>query len=258
VNEPVPSLLERRADCPLRLASLVERCMAKEPAERPASMDEVVAELQACLAELDGRPDGEATMITKSPVVKQSRRRREPVQRGRLVPSLLALLVLLLVGAVAAALLLLRDDGDPGGGNANAAGGGDALAISAITAYDPEGSGGEHDEDAPLATDGDPGTFWRTETYEDQLSLIKSGVGLVVDTADAAVSELTVSTDTPGFTAEIRAGGSPQAFEQTVSGPQTVEEETTFELDETDARYLLVWITELDGGSAHINEVTAS
>ncbi len=35
VNEPVPSLLERRTDCPLRLASLVERCMAKEPAERP-------------------------------------------------------------------------------------------------------------------------------------------------------------------------------------------------------------------------------
>jgi hypothetical protein len=196
-------------------------------------------------------------MITKSPVVKQSRRRREPVQRGRFVSSLIALLVLLLVGAVAAALLLLRDDGDPGA-NANAAGGGEAVAISAITAYDPEGSGGEHDEDAPLATDGEPGTFWRTETYEDQLSLIKSGVGLVVDTADAAVSELKVSTDTPGFTAEIRAGGSPQAFEQTVSGPQTVGEETTFELEETDARYLLVWITELEGGSAHINEVTAS
>src|SRR5688572_1816017 len=33
VNEPVPGLLERRTDCPLRLASLVERCMAKEPAE---------------------------------------------------------------------------------------------------------------------------------------------------------------------------------------------------------------------------------
>src|SRR5687767_9566317 len=54
VNEPVPGLLERRTDCPLRLAAVVERCMAKEPADRPASMDEVVAELQACLHELGG------------------------------------------------------------------------------------------------------------------------------------------------------------------------------------------------------------
>ena len=32
---------------------------------------------------------------------------------------------------------------------------------------------------------------------------------------------------------------------------------TTFELEETEAPYLLLWITELDSGSAHVNEVTA-
>ena len=51
VNEPVPNVLEQRPDTPLRLASLVERCMAKTPADRPASMDEVVASSSRC-----GRP----------------------------------------------------------------------------------------------------------------------------------------------------------------------------------------------------------
>ena len=55
VNEPVPSVLDRRPDTPLRLASLVERCMAKDPADRPPSMDDVVGELEACLAELDAK-----------------------------------------------------------------------------------------------------------------------------------------------------------------------------------------------------------
>ena len=49
VNEPVPNVLDRRPDTPLRLASLIERCMAKLPAERPASMDEVVSELESVL-----------------------------------------------------------------------------------------------------------------------------------------------------------------------------------------------------------------
>ncbi len=67
VNEPVPNVLDRRPDVPLRLASLVERCLAKEPSDRPASMDEVVGELQACLADLDAKEDGEATMIVRKP-----------------------------------------------------------------------------------------------------------------------------------------------------------------------------------------------
>jgi eukaryotic-like serine/threonine-protein kinase len=42
VNDPVPSVLDRRPDTPIRLATLIERCMAKDSADRPASMEEVV------------------------------------------------------------------------------------------------------------------------------------------------------------------------------------------------------------------------
>ena len=39
VNEPVPSVLAARPEAPLRLAALVERCLAKSSSERPGSMD---------------------------------------------------------------------------------------------------------------------------------------------------------------------------------------------------------------------------
>ena len=253
VNEPVPSLLERRPDCPLRLAGLVERMMAKEPVSRPASMDEVVSELESCLSDLDARPDGEATMIVKAPVAKPARRRPERPRRTR--RRLAVLLPLLAVAGAAAAFLVLRDDEDAG----PAAGTATPVPLAGLAAYDPEGSGGEHDDEAGLATDGDPSTFWRTESYKSPLSLQKSGVGLVLDTRGAEVSTLTVTSDTPGFTAEIRAGRSPGSFDDAaISESRTIGRKTTFELEETDARYLLFWITEIQSGSAHVNEVRGS
>jgi eukaryotic-like serine/threonine-protein kinase len=255
VNEPVPGLLERRTDCPLRLASLVERCMAKEPAERPASMDEVVAELQACLAELDGRPDGEATMIVRSPVVRERRPRRES-SRPRQTPLLLALAGLVVLAAVAAALVLLRDD--PGASGSAAPDGGAEIALQGVGAYDPDGGDGEHDDEAALATDGDPATYWPTQNYNSQLSAFKSGVGVVLDAGEPrALEQLALTTDTPGFSAEIRAGASPTGPFETVGGSKAVNGKTTWELDGAEAQYYVVWITELIG-SAHINEVTAS
>ncbi|MBA2460653.1 MAG: serine/threonine protein kinase [Actinobacteria bacterium] len=252
VNDPVPSVLERRPDCPLRLASLVERMMAKEPPDRPASMDEVVGELEACRAELDARPDGDATMILKSPVLKSSRRRPgRPPRSGR---GLLVLLPLAAVAAAAAAFFLTRD----GDGNDRAA---DApVRLQGVGAFDPPpGDSSEHDDEAGLATDGDPATFWRTENYRAPLDLIgKDGVGLVLDSGSkTGLSRITVTTDTPGFTAEIKAGDSPRGPFETVGGARTAGETAAWQLDGPEARYYLVWITELDG-VAHVNEVKAS
>ncbi len=255
VNEPVPSLLERRTDCPLRLAALIERCMAKEPADRPASMDEVVAELQACLAELDGRPDGDATMIVRPPAAKEKRPRRGAA-RSRRTPVLLALVLLALLAAAATAFALLRDD--PNGSGTAAPSGNTEVALQGVAAYDPDGGDGEHDDEAGLATDGDPATFWRTQTYNSQLSAFKSGVGVVLDAGEPrALERLVLTSDTPGFSAEIQAGSSPSGPFETVAESKAVNGETTWELDRTEARYYVVWITELIG-SGHVNEVTAS
>ena len=122
--------------------------------------------------------------------------------------------------------------------------------------YDPDGDDKvEHPERVADATDGDPATYWTTSTYSADFS--KPGVGLVLK-ADGAPAALTLTTDTPGFTAEIRSGNSPEGpFDTVVGESKTVTATTAWELDETDARYFVVWITDLDR-VAHVNEVKAS
>ena len=81
VSEPPPSVLEQRPDCPVRLDLAIQRAMAKDPADRFASMDELCAELEACLAELDGRDGEGATMIV--PPAPRPRRARPQRERRR-------------------------------------------------------------------------------------------------------------------------------------------------------------------------------
>ena len=73
------------------------------------------------------------------------------------------------------------------------------------------------------------------------------------------LSHLTVTTPTPGFTAEIQAGDSPTGGFMTDSSSQTVSGATTFTLDGKTAQYYVVWITQLPAQLyAQISEVTAT
>jgi eukaryotic-like serine/threonine-protein kinase len=248
VNEPVPSVLERRPDAPIRLGTLVEQCMAKAPADRPASMDDVVAELASIAAELDSRPDGEGTMIMRAPgrPARPPRQRRAARTRG--LPVWPLLLGLLLVAAVIGGLLLIGDGDEKRGAQ-----GGTPVKLTGVASFDPQGDNEEHSERVADATDNDPATYWTTETYR---AFSKDGVGLVLETS-GDVSQLALSTDTPGYTAEIRAGTSARGpFDDVVGEAKSVGETANWELD-TDARFLVIWITRLDA-VAHVNEVRAS
>src|SRR5688500_12526569 len=173
VNEPVPNVLERRPDAPLRLASLIECCMAKVPGERPASMDEVVSELESVLADLDTKDGGEATMIIRPKAAPKPT--RAPRQRGTRSPFPVwpVLVAVLLLAAVVGGILLAGRDGD----NPDAATGG-TVKLQGVASFDPQGDGEEHSERVQDATDGDPATYWTTERYD---SFSKPGVGLVLD-----------------------------------------------------------------------------
>src|SRR5436190_1508884 len=52
INEPPPSVLDRRGDVPLRVADAVDRALSKDPRHRFASMDAFARELEAARAEL--------------------------------------------------------------------------------------------------------------------------------------------------------------------------------------------------------------
>jgi hypothetical protein len=147
---------------------------------------------------------------------------------------------------------LRDDDGGP------AAATNTPIRLAGVDSYDPEGDNKEeHDEKVGNATDGDPATYWNTESYESEFT--KSGVGLVLDAGkEVEPKAITITTDTPGFKAEIREGDSSTGpFETRVSDSQTVEDRTTFDLTDAKSRYFLVWITALDE-IARIHEVRAS
>jgi serine/threonine-protein kinase len=259
LNEQPPDLVERRPDVPLRLAAAVDRALEKDPARRFPSMDTFAWELRQCLAELES-PETERTLITPSPVIRESAPRRVRARRSR--APLYILIVLVAVAAIVGGVLGLG--GSKGGKpSASTSGGGSTtpnVTLHGVGDYDPQGTGSEHSSSAPLATDGDPSTAWYTEHYASTaFGGLKDGLGLVVNAGrPVRLGKLTVSSSTPGFTARILAGNSPSSGFQTDSASQTVGGTTTFALNGKTAQYYVVWITQLPpGGSAKIEEVRA-
>ena len=260
VNDPVPSIASVRPDVPLRLDAALGRAMAKAPEDRFESMDAFVAELETVLGEL-GQPDSDRTTIMRpsapSPVSGAVAPRRA---RRRLSPWVALVVGLALIGAGLGAYLALRDTdggGDGGGGGGSVR----PIHLVASNAYDPHGDGQESDTEVAAATDGNATTAWHTEHYNNaDFGNLKDGVGLVVD-AGSPVSpkSLTVVTDTPGFTADVKAGPSSSCCFDTVSSSRTLQRRTTFELSvDPPRRYFLVWITKLPSSTlrAAVNEVS--
>jgi eukaryotic-like serine/threonine-protein kinase len=258
INDPPPDLLERRPDVPLRLAAAVDRALEKDPARRFASMAEFAAELRRCLAELD-TPDAERTLIVPSRLLRESRPQRVRAARSR--APIYVILALVAVAAIVAGILELGGaKGKPKAAPPSGVGG--AVALKGVTGYDPQGTGtpGEDNADASKATDGDATSYWSTEHYTNpQFGNLKKGVGLLIDAGQTVpLRSLTLTTDTPGYTAEIQAGDSPAGSFAADSSSKRVGRRTTFALSGKAARYYVVWITSLGAGNfAHVNEVKA-
>jgi eukaryotic-like serine/threonine-protein kinase len=262
INEPPPSVRERRPEVSPRLDSAIRRAMAKDPGDRFRSMDELAAELQGCLAELDGgrASPTDQTIVAPPPSRRDRRRlRRSGVDRPSVWPLILLLAGLAVLAGIFAAVFAFTDSGPKLSGLV----GRDksspplvAVSLTGVASYDPDGDQHEHDEDVALATDRNPDTYWTTEHYDSGLQ--KPGVGLVLDTGSAKkLASLTVKSDTPGFTAVIKAGSSPSGGFTPVSSAGAVGTQTKFSLDGDAARYYLIWITDLGPNAAvHVNEVS--
>jgi len=263
VNEPPPSLRDRRPDVSPRLEAAVDRALAKDPARRFSSMAAFAKELRACLAEAEGGgpalfADAERTLITPpAPAPSPAPVRR---RRSRRRPLAWILLALVVAGAAFAAVVLLGGVGDHSGGTSGGGSPGTAVQLHGVGDYDPGGNGGEHSETAPLATDGNAATVWTTEIYGSQdFGGLKDGVGLVLDAGSSVgLAQITVNTPTPGFTAGIQVGDSQSGPFAADSSSQTVAAKTTFALNGKSGQYYVVWITQLPPGNrAEISEVTA-
>jgi eukaryotic-like serine/threonine-protein kinase len=255
---PPPPVRSIRAGVPRSLEAVVLKALAKKPDDRFGSANEMRAALQAAGG------TGSATAVLRAPEAPPPQapppRERRPRSELRwLIPVLL-----LVMAAVAAALYLpgLLDEGtNTSSGPGNGGEGGGTVQVQEVLDFDPDGDGSEHPEDAPSAADGDPSTAWETENYSTPLQDQKPGVGLVFDLGESVDIESVAVQGSPSMDFELRAsdeqGSGFEDFEE-VDAASGVARETTIETGGTNARYWLVWITNLPGGgpgTAAISEV---
>ncbi len=194
-----------RPGVPKALEDVVCRAMARDPDGRFASAADFRAALLAAGA--TPPPEADLTAITVGPLGDRTTAVPRPAagvpgapiaaspgpsfrqtERSWLVPT--ALVVLAAVSLGVAGLLLDRSGaGKLLEGVRDVIGGpsGDAviqLPLAGASSFDPAdlgGDGSENDELVGNAIDGDLGTAWRTEGYNDRdITRLKSGVGLVV------------------------------------------------------------------------------
>ena len=263
VNEPPPSLRQRRPDVSPRLDAAVERALAKDPARRFPTMAAFAEELRACLAEPEQQPVDDLALTLVTPPVHApppfQTGRRKPTRSRRRWPVYL-LLALVVGGAAFAAVVLLGGVGHHGGTSGGSASG-TPVQLQGLSGYDPQGDGVEGNAVASQATDGSTLTSWSTETYRGpDFAGLKSGVGLVLAAGGPVkLAHLTLTTPTPGFTAEIQAGDSPTGGFTADSSSQTVDGTTkTFDLAGKTATYYVIWITKPSVDRVEISEVKAT
>jgi len=129
------------------------------------------------------------------------------------------------------------------------------IVVTGVGAYDPEGDQSENGGDARLATDGNATTAWKSEHY--RTTFRKSGVGLVLDAGrPVKATRVVVTSETPGFAAQVQVGASPIGPFTGASVTKTTAARTTYALKPRRGRYLVIWVTSMPAdGVAAVNEV---
>lgn len=259
-----------RAGVPTMLDAIVERALRQQtprglpPLTSPAAVAEALAEIPRPAplpppAAAPASPDDSASpTLSVQPAVPSYI--PAPARGGSSVGRtlMLSLVVVLFMAAIGlGGWQLGRVFGDragsPGPSAASSRPGApthaSALPVSGVTAYDPMGDNQEHNDEASNATDDDPQTVWKTDSYNSAaLGNLKPGVGLMLDMGKA-VSVRNVGLDMVGQGAslELHVGDQPDISAMpeaaSVSGAgQHVELRPDKPVK---GRYLLLWVTEL-------------
>ena len=244
INEPPPRVLDRRPDVPLRLAA-IDRALAKEPDDRSASMDDFVAELEACLAELGARDGGEGDGIVRAREPREPRRAAgaRGARRRRALPLLLAPRS----GCCARGRRGRRRSalGDATATTvAPAAAGGERSRSAASASYDPRrrrrASTTSGSPTRPTATRRPTGR--RDVRYA--RALHEAGVGLVLDAAGDA-EQLTRDDRHARLHGRDPGGRLAARPVRAVSGEHGRRHDDDLRSRRARRRYYVVWITEL-------------
>jgi hypothetical protein len=120
--------------------------------------------------------------------------------------------------------------------------------IASATTIDPSDTDGEHQEDVAKAFDGDPTTFWYTQTYKRaDFAGFKPAVGYAITlTTKTTVNTVTLHSNSMGGHVEIRATDAAHPTDGPVLAAGSFGPEGVFALvPPPDTQSLVLWITEL-------------
>lgn len=188
-------------------------------------------------------------------------RPKDPRRRRKLALGLAALgvAVLLVLGAVGSQVVSMFSTADPvivvPGTGASAGSSapsepptGSVLAAGADV-YDITGTG-DSSERVGRAIDGNPSSFWRTDTYNQQFPAFKQGIGVMVSFESAVqLSDLTIDSPSAGTVVEIRSAAavdSPFADTKVMATSTLQDGSTDIALPGSQpVTHVLVWITKL-------------
>jgi serine/threonine-protein kinase len=248
-------LRDRRQDVPRSLEAVVLRSLARDPAARFQSAEE----LRAGLLAVD--PDNAEVTPPAGLALAAAPAPRRGIPR-LLVAGLAALLFL-------SVAVIVRSGGGgqsgktgPKAGLAAPAGG--ALAEpKALPAhsFDPFGDDKvENESTVGNVSDGDPNTVWKTQSYNDNFPKLKPGVGVYLDLGRPSKIAAVKVMAPAGYTAQIYVADRPGADLPSWGKPVTSPGSGTFTLSGVSGRYVLVWFTslpEIDGSyKVEVSEIT--
>ena len=261
-REAPPPVRSLRAGIPRGLEQIVLTALAKDPADRYATAEDLAGALR-------GSSDSSSTavlsraQVEREPAAARSRTRPGGGRELRWLVPILLLVALAVVAAFIVAGMFEEDTPSNSGSGNGQEPAGAPVDIKAATAFDSLPNETEHPEEAANSIDGDAATTWSTETYDTPMHDFKEGVGLVLDLGEPVeVGSVRLQSPTPGYDVRImssdEAGDVLEDFNE-VAEEGSVESPAEIQVDPpAQARYWLVLLTRLpdDGaGSGEIGEI---
>jgi eukaryotic-like serine/threonine-protein kinase len=268
VRDTLPDVQQRRPEVSASLASVIDRATAKDLGRRYATAEDLVSDLEDVLAietARAGEATGEATAVLRT--LPEGKKRRLPLRLRfpRLAWVVLGLALLAIAGVAVYLAVDRTHKGTPPLAAKPPVRRVHQVRLGAAAAhdFDPLGDRAEHSDEVKVAVDGDPSTFWSTETYQ-QGNLGKAGVGIYVDAKPRTAARfLRVTSPTPGYTADVYVAGAGPPAELSkwtkVGHVDKAPRKADVKLrGGGQHRFFLLWLTKLPPGQekAEIAELT--